>query len=135
MRKQIRVYDTDLIILNPQLCFQAAIATRHNMLILIPKNETNINEELEDSVSQLLSELDSEIGASIVGGEIRVASRKMKGQKIKPCSTHQASMLLRCYPHVAIAPTTQIAITLRAAVVDIILYWEANMVVDANITP
>lgn len=36
MRKQeqMRVYDTDLNILTPQMCFQAAIANGSNMLLL-----------------------------------------------------------------------------------------------------
>jgi len=52
----MRLYDTDLNILTPQMCFQAAIANRGNMLLLIPKRDIDINEELEASVSQLLSE-------------------------------------------------------------------------------
>lgn len=59
MRKteQIRLYDTDLNILTPPMCFQAAIANGSNMLLLIPGREIDINEELEASVSQLLSEV------------------------------------------------------------------------------
>jgi hypothetical protein len=38
------------------MCFQAAIANKGNMLLLIPETETDINEELEASVSRLLSE-------------------------------------------------------------------------------
>ena len=44
-REQIRVYDTDLNILTPQMCFQAAIANGSNMLLLIPEKEIDINEE------------------------------------------------------------------------------------------
>ncbi len=54
-REQIRVYDTDLNILTPQICFHAAIANGSNMLLLIPEKEIDINKELEASVSQLLS--------------------------------------------------------------------------------
>jgi hypothetical protein len=59
MRKweQIRVFDTDLNILtpqtDPQMCFQAAIANERNILLLIPEEEVDINEELEASVSRL----------------------------------------------------------------------------------
>jgi hypothetical protein len=56
-REQIRVYDTNLNILTLQMCFQAAIANGSNMLLLIPEKEIDINEELEASVSQLLSEI------------------------------------------------------------------------------
>jgi hypothetical protein len=41
------------------MCFQAAIANRGNILLLIPEREIVINEELEASVSQLLSESNS----------------------------------------------------------------------------
>jgi hypothetical protein len=64
-REQIRVYDTDLNILTPQMCFQAAIANGSSMLLLIPEKEIDINEELEASVSQLLSEPDSQMEASV----------------------------------------------------------------------
>jgi hypothetical protein len=67
MRKseQIRVCDTDLNILTPQMCFQAAVANGSNMLLLIPEKEIDINEELEASVSQLVSESDSQMEAGI----------------------------------------------------------------------
>jgi hypothetical protein len=42
------------------MCFQAAIANGSNMLLLIPEKEIHINDELEASVSQLLSESDSQ---------------------------------------------------------------------------
>jgi hypothetical protein len=45
--------------------FQVAIANGSNMLLLIPENEIDINEELEASVSQLLSESDSQMEAGI----------------------------------------------------------------------
>jgi len=63
--EQIRVYNTDLNILTPQMCFQVAIANGNNMLLLIPEKEVGINEELETSVSQLLSESTSQIEAGI----------------------------------------------------------------------
>jgi len=50
-RKQIRLYDTDLNILTPQICFQATIANGSNMLLLIPESKIDINKELEVSVS------------------------------------------------------------------------------------
>ena len=37
------------------MCFQATIANGNNILLLIPEKEIYINEELEASVSQLLS--------------------------------------------------------------------------------
>jgi hypothetical protein len=72
-RGEIRVYDTDLNILTPQMCFQAAIANGSNMLLLIPEKEIDINEELETSVSRVLSESDSQIEVGIVrlSGSIR----------------------------------------------------------------
>ena len=47
------------------MCFQAAIANGSNILLLIPEKEIDINKELEASVSQLLSESDSQIEAGI----------------------------------------------------------------------
>jgi hypothetical protein len=64
-REQIRVYDTDLNILTPQMCFQAAIANGSNILLLIPEKEIDINKELEASVSRLLFESDLQMGAGI----------------------------------------------------------------------
>jgi hypothetical protein len=64
-REQIRVYDSQLNILTLQMCFQATIANGSNMLLLIPEKEIDINEELEASVSRLLSELDSQMEAGI----------------------------------------------------------------------
>jgi Protein of unknown function (DUF3723) len=64
-REQIRAYDTDLNILTPPMCFQAAIANGSNMLLLIPEKEIDINGELEASVSQLLSGPDSQMEAGI----------------------------------------------------------------------
>ena len=49
---------------DPQMCFQAAIASRSNMLLLILEREIDTNEELEASVSQLLSKLDSVLQSS-----------------------------------------------------------------------
>jgi hypothetical protein len=57
MRKGMRLYDIDLNLLTPRLCFQAAIAKGTNLLLLIPETEIDINEELEASVTQLVSEL------------------------------------------------------------------------------
>ena len=61
----MRVYDTDLNILTPQTCFQATIANKSNMLLLIPETEIDINEELQAPVSQLFSESDSQMEAGI----------------------------------------------------------------------
>jgi len=41
------------------------IANGSNILLLIPEKEIDINKELEASVSQLLSELDSQMEAGI----------------------------------------------------------------------
>jgi hypothetical protein len=38
-KEQMRLYDTDLNILTPQICFQAAIANKDNILLLIPERE------------------------------------------------------------------------------------------------
>lgn len=59
------VFDTNLDILTPEMCFQAAIANGSNMLLLIPEREININEELEASVSQLLSRSGSQMEVDI----------------------------------------------------------------------
>jgi len=53
-REQIRAYDTDLNILTPRMCFQAAIANGSNMLLLIPEKEIDINEELETCLSTVV---------------------------------------------------------------------------------
>jgi hypothetical protein len=53
-KEQMRVYDIDLNILTPQMCFQAAVTNRGNMLLLIPEREVDINEELEASVSAVI---------------------------------------------------------------------------------
>ena len=47
------------------MCFQAAIANGSNMLLLIPEKEIDINEELEASVSQPLSEPDLQMKAGV----------------------------------------------------------------------
>jgi hypothetical protein len=47
------------------MCFQAAITNGSNMLLLIPEKEIDINEELEASVSQLLSESESQMETGI----------------------------------------------------------------------
>jgi hypothetical protein len=52
----MRLYDTDLNILTPQMCFQAAIANKSNMLLLVLERDIDISKELEASVSELLSE-------------------------------------------------------------------------------
>jgi hypothetical protein len=54
----MRLYDTDLNILTPKICFQAMIANGSNVLLLIPGRQIDISEELEASVSRLLSESD-----------------------------------------------------------------------------
>lgn len=59
------MYDTNLNILTPQMCFQATIANGSNILLLIPEKEIDINEELEASASRLLSESDLQAGAGI----------------------------------------------------------------------
>ncbi len=62
--QKMRLYDTDLNILNPKACFKAAIANKRGILLVIPGREIDINEELQTSVSQLLSDVDSEAGAT-----------------------------------------------------------------------
>jgi hypothetical protein len=61
----MRLSDTDLNIIIPQMCFQAAITNGSNILLLIPEREIDINEELEASVCQLLSGSDSQMEAGI----------------------------------------------------------------------
>jgi len=67
MRKadRIRVYDTDLNILTPQMRFEAAIANRAHILLLIPGRDIDISEELEASVSQLLPEVELQMESRI----------------------------------------------------------------------
>jgi hypothetical protein len=67
MRKadRIRVYDTDLNVLTPEVCFKAAIANRAHLLLLIPERDIDINEELEASVAQLLSEVELQMKSRI----------------------------------------------------------------------
>jgi len=67
MRKadRIRVYDTDLNVLTPEVCFKAAIANRAHLLLLIPERDIDINEELEASVAQLLSEVELQMESRI----------------------------------------------------------------------
>jgi hypothetical protein len=55
-KEQMRVYDTDLNSLTPQMCFRAALAHQSHILLLIAERDIVINEELGASVSQLLSE-------------------------------------------------------------------------------
>jgi len=62
---RIRVYDIDLNILTPQVCFKAAIANRAHILLLIPERDIDINEELEAFVSQLLSEVELQMESRI----------------------------------------------------------------------
>ena len=50
--KQIRVDDTDLNILTPQKCFQAAMASGSNMPLLIPEKEMNIHKSQRPLVSR-----------------------------------------------------------------------------------
>jgi hypothetical protein len=59
MRKQIRLFDTELNILTPRDCFEAAIANGKNTILLMPENEIDIGQELEASIAELVSERDS----------------------------------------------------------------------------
>jgi hypothetical protein len=59
MRKGIRLFDTELNILTPADCFEAATANGSNTIILIPEAEINISEELETSISKLESDEES----------------------------------------------------------------------------
>ena len=61
MRKLIRLFDTELNILTPADCFEAATADGSNTILLIPEAEIDINKELETSISKLLSKGDSTI--------------------------------------------------------------------------
>ena len=59
MRKQIRLFDTELNILTPRDCFEAAISNGRNTILLIPESEIDIGQELEASIAELVSEKDS----------------------------------------------------------------------------
>lgn len=53
MRKRIRLFDTDLNILTPQHCFEAATNSGKNTILLIPEEDIDIGEDLENSVKEL----------------------------------------------------------------------------------
>lgn len=53
MRKRIRLFDTDLNILTPQHCFEAASQGGKNTILLIPEGDIDISEDLENSVKEL----------------------------------------------------------------------------------
>jgi len=55
MRKQIRLFDTNLNILTPRNCFEAATAGGQDTILLIPEADINISKELEASVTDLTS--------------------------------------------------------------------------------
>jgi hypothetical protein len=59
MRKKIRLFDSELNILTPQDCFEAATADRRNIILLIPEAGINIGGELKASISELISKEDS----------------------------------------------------------------------------
>ncbi len=58
MRKRIRLFDTNLNILVG--CFEAAPADGTNTIFLIPEVEISIDEELETSVFELVSNANTE---------------------------------------------------------------------------
>jgi hypothetical protein len=60
-REQIRLYDTDFEYSNPTNVFLSCDRQRKQDAALIPEKEIGINEELEASVSRLLSESDSQM--------------------------------------------------------------------------
>jgi len=55
IRKRIRLFDTELNILTPQGCFEAALADGTNTILLILEAEISIDEELKAFVSELAS--------------------------------------------------------------------------------
>lgn len=59
MRKKIRLFDTELNILTPQGCFEAATADGRNIILMIPETGIDISGELEASISELVSKEDS----------------------------------------------------------------------------
>ena len=54
MRKQIRLFDSELNILTPRDCFERATANGRNVVLLIPEKDIDISEELEASASKLV---------------------------------------------------------------------------------
>jgi hypothetical protein len=54
----MRLFDTKLNILTPADCLEAATADGSNTSLLIPEVEIDINEELENSISNLASKGD-----------------------------------------------------------------------------
>jgi hypothetical protein len=68
MRKRIRLFDTELNILTPRGCFEAALVDGTNTVLLIPQAEISIDEELEASVSELGSNTDFRIERDLKRG-------------------------------------------------------------------
>lgn len=56
MRKYIRLFNTKLNILIPTDYFEAVTVDGNNTILLIPETEIDITEELENSISKLVSE-------------------------------------------------------------------------------
>ncbi|KAK5209211.1 hypothetical protein LTR41_004746 [Exophiala xenobiotica] len=56
MRKRIRVFDSNLNILTPRNCFEAATTDGKNTVLLIPESDINIGREIEASVADLASD-------------------------------------------------------------------------------
>ena len=90
MRKRIRLFDTELNILTPQDCFEAAIIDGRNTILLIPETEIEIGPELEASVAKLLPTEDS-------SEEISDRSYKMgRSSKWSP-NNNQLGIIVREY--------------------------------------
>ncbi|KAF1948545.1 hypothetical protein CC80DRAFT_556251 [Byssothecium circinans] len=56
MRKKMRLFDTELNILTPRDCFEAATAEGRNTILLIPEAEIYISEQLENSIPESIAE-------------------------------------------------------------------------------
>lgn len=55
MRKGIRLFDKNLVILAPQNCFEAATVDGSNTILLVRDTEMDIEGKLESSTSELVS--------------------------------------------------------------------------------
>lgn len=58
MRKRMRLFDTELNILTPRDCFEAATAEGSNTILLLPETEIDISEPLENSIPKSAPERD-----------------------------------------------------------------------------
>ena len=64
MRKGIRLFDKQLNVLTLEGCFKAVASDGSNTIFLIPKAEVNISDQLQCSMSELVSNTASNLEES-----------------------------------------------------------------------